>query len=99
MLKISKFIYEIYLSLLIIIFISYSLIGINIPWSNGHHGFIGGEKSRPAIYYLELGYLKTKFGQLAKNNWRIGKETYIYNVHHPVGLPLLISLRILFDPA
>jgi hypothetical protein len=81
---------------LLFLFCFYSLlisfIGINSSLSEGHHGFILGEKSRPAVYWLRFGYLKTKLGQLVNEEWELGKENYNYNVHHPVGLPLLISL-------
>jgi ABC-type multidrug transport system permease subunit len=38
------------LILLFIYSIGISFIGINSPLGEGHHGFILGEKARPAIY-------------------------------------------------
>jgi len=78
--------------LLIIYSICVSLIGINSPLGEGHHGFILGEKARPAIYWLRFGVIETKFGQLVNTEWELGKEKYNYNVHHPIGLPILIYL-------
>lgn len=87
--------YNVILLVLIFFYFAYSLIGINNPWSESHHGFVGGEKSRPAIYYLKFGYLETKLGQLTNEEWELGKEKLNYNVHHPIGLPLLISFSFL----
>ncbi|MCX6821053.1 MAG: glycosyltransferase family 39 protein [Candidatus Aenigmarchaeota archaeon] len=77
---------------ILVIYVAYSLTGIDSPWSMGHHGCVGGEKSRPAIYYLDLGYTTTKLGQVASKDPSMCVTSLDYNVDHPAGLPLLISL-------
>jgi 4-amino-4-deoxy-L-arabinose transferase-like glycosyltransferase len=91
-----KNLFQAALILLFVYSISISFIGINSPLGEGHHGFILGEKARPAIYWLRFGIIETKFGQLVNTEWELGKERYNYNVHHPIGLPLLLYLSFKF---
>jgi hypothetical protein len=89
-------IHEILLGLIILFFVLYSLFGINLPWGYEHNGFIGAERSTYSMNYLKFGYKGSKLGLLTNiGSLETGKEQYEYNIHHPIGIHLLISFSFL----
>lgn len=89
--------YEIFIGILILIYISYSILNIEKPWDAGHKGFIGGEKSQIAMNYIKSSYMKTYFAQEVNVNDAITEKDKIYQVysHHPPGMPFLVSFSFL----
>jgi len=82
------------ISLFILSFILYSYPYLDFPWNIIHDGNCGSANSIHALNYVKLGYLQTLFGPLENNisNLQSGAQNYVYYTHHPMILPIIISI-------
>jgi hypothetical protein len=88
--------HEVLITMILFLYIGYSLFGISLPWSWGHNGFVGAEKSTFAMNYLIIGFKDSKLGQITNiGSVETGQEEYSYYIHHPIGMALLVSLSFL----